>query len=514
MSRHFRGRANVFRRMFLIMNVTEMTTASHGAEAPAVPSLSRRELVDELSRIVGTDGVLHKPEDLMVYECDALTLVKREPFVVVLPNDTDQVSRIMRLANQYGIPVVPRGAGTGLSGGALATDQCLMLSLARMNRIESIDLPNRRALVQVGVANLRISQAVAAQGYFYAPDPSSQPACTLGGNIAENSGGPHTLRHGVTTNHILAAEVVLPDGEVVWLGSPVEDTPGYDLLGVIVGSEGTMGIVTRAVVRLCKSPESTKTFLAVFDQMDDAAQAVSNIIAAGIVPVALEMMDSGFIKPVEETYRFGFPLDARAILIIETEGISESTEVETELSAEICRKSGAREIRFARSSEERLLLWKARKGAFAAIGRVATSYCTQDGTVPRSKIPEMLRTIFAVGEKYNLEIANVFHAGDGNMHPVLLFDERDPEMVQRVLEASYEILKACVDLGGTITGEHGIGIEKLGLMDYCFTKPTLEAFADIHQVFNPKNLLNPGKAVPFPGGLGTTEFLLRPPAAM
>lgn len=494
------------------MNTPSSTNLPSPAPSPVVPSLSRQELLHELSRIVGNDGVLHKPEDLLVYDCDALTLVKRTPFVVVLPTTTEQVARVMRFSYEHLIPVVPRGAGTGLSGGALATDHCVMLSLARMNQIESIDLANRQAVVQAGVPNLRISQAVAGDGYFYAPDPSSQSSCTIGGNIAENSGGPHTLRHGVTTNHILAVEVVLPDGEVVWLGGPTEDTPGYDVMGVVVGSEGTLGIVTRAVVRLSKVAESARTFLAVFDQMDEAATAVSCVIASGIVPVALEMMDSGFIKPVEETYRFGFPLDAEAILIIETEGITESTEMEINVAAEICRNNGAREIRFANSPDERLLLWKARKGAFAAIGRVAVSYCTQDGTVPRSRIPEMLRTIFAIGKKYDIAIANVFHAGDGNMHPVLLYDERQPGMVQRVLEASYEILKACVDVGGTITGEHGIGMEKLGLMDYCFTQPTLEVFNRIHDLFNAENLLNPGKAIPQPGAAANAEFLLRPPA--
>jgi len=467
-----------------------------------------------LSDIVGDGGIIHEPEDLLVYDCDALTLVKKMPMMVVLPTTTEQVARILRFCNEHHIPVVPRGAGTCLSGGTLAAEDGITLCLSRMNRIEWIDIPNRRLCAQAGVPNLQITKVVADQGYFFAPDPSSQPSCTLGGNIAENSGGPHTLRHGVTTNHVLAIEVVLPDGEVVWFGDECEDYPGYDLVGLFTGSEGTLGVVTRAIVRLSRAAESTRTFLAVFDTIPRAGRAVSAIIASGIVPVALEMMDSGFIKPVEATYHFGLPLDAEAVLIVEVEGVQEATEAEAEAAMNICREEGAREIRVANSEAERLHLWKARKGAFAAIGRVATNYVTQDGTVPRGRIPEMLETIFRIGKKYDVQIANVFHAGDGNMHPVLLYDERDASQVRRVLDASYEILKACVEFGGSITGEHGVGVEKLGMLDILYPPTTLRLFDSLRRLFNPTGLLNPGKAVLVPGEAERREMMLRPPAAL
>jgi len=491
-----------------------MLTHLDNASPNPTQKLSRGDMLRTLTGIVGPNGVLHEPEDLLVYNCDALTLVKQDPMVVVLPTTTEEVSQVLRFSHKNGIPVVPRGAGTCLSGGTLAAEDGITLCLTRMNQIDWVDVPNRRLCAQAGVTNLQITQAVSSQGYFFAPDPSSQMACTIGGNVAENSGGPHTLRHGVTTNHVLAVELVLPNGEVVWLGSSCEDQPGYDLTGLVVGSEGTLGVVTRAIVRLSKSPESVRTFLAVFDTVSEAGKAVSAIIASGIVPVALEMMDSGFIKPVEETYHFGLPLDAEAVLIVEMDGLMEATESEVEIATEICRQGGAREVRTAASEEERLHLWKARKGAFAVIGRIATNYCTQDGTVPRGRIPEMLATISDIGKKHDVRIVNVFHAGDGNMHPVLLYDERDKSLVQRALDASYEILKACVDFGGSITGEHGVGVEKLGMLHLCYPEATLRLFADLRHLFNPANLLNPGKAILAPGEKSKEELMLRPPAAL
>jgi glycolate oxidase len=361
-------------------------------------------------------------------------------------------------------------------------------------------LPNRYVVAQAGVVNLWVSNAVKGQGWQYAPDPSSQQACTIGGNIAENSGGPHTLKYGVTTNHVLGLEMVLPDGEVVTLGGMVEDVPGYDLRGITIGAEGTFGLVTQATLRLTRQPHAYRTFLVVFESVQEATQTVSDIIAAGIVPAALEMMDRLIIQAVEAAFHFGFPTDAGAVLIIELDGLAAGLDPQTTRIVEVCRRHQAREVRVARDDAERLALWQSRKRAFGAMGRLAPNYCTQDGVVPRTKVPEILRIIAAVAEKYQLRIANVFHAGDGNIHPILLYDERNAGETARVIQAGQEILKACVDLGGSLTGEHGIGVEKMGQMPLLFSPEDLLLMSQLRSVFNPENLCNPHKILPTPRG--------------
>jgi glycolate oxidase len=465
-----------------------------------VPTLSKQNksstLADELRAIVGEEGVVSKPEELLVYECDAYTLEKNLPNAVVLPRTTEQVVAIVKLCARHDIPFIPRGAGTSLSGGVLAVTGGVMITLSRMSKILSVDPRNRRALVEAGCVNAWITNAVKSRGLLYAPDPSSQSACTIGGNVATNSGGPHTLKYGVTTNHVLAVELVRADGEVFELGGMLDDAPGYDLRGVVVGSEGTFGLVTRARVRLLPLPEAHKTFLAVFERVDDASAAVSGIIASGIVPAALEMMDALMVQAVEAAYHFGFPNDAEAVLIIEVDGPRASFDHATERILAVCQENAAREVRVAADEKERALLWKSRKRAFGAVGRLAPSYCTQDGVVPRTRVPEILRIIRRIGEEKDLRIANVFHAGDGNIHPILLYDERRPGEVARVLEAGREILEACVRLGGSLTGEHGIGVEKMQLLPLLFTEPDLALMQRVRGVFDPERRCNPHKIFP------------------
>jgi len=372
-----------------------------------------------------------------------------------------------------------------------------------MNRIREIDVTNRRVIAESGVVNIWVSTAVKDAGLYYAPDPSSQPACTIGGNIAENAAGPHTLKYGVTADHVLGVELVLPDGQLVELGGVVEDPPGYDLTGLVVGSEGTFGIVTAATLRLLRQPETTRTFLAVYESVDEASEAVSGLIARGIIPAALEMMDRLIIEAVEAAYHFGFPSDAGAVLIIELDGMAAALEEEGERVLAVVRGSGAREVRVARDDNERADLWKSRKRAFGAIGRLAPNYCTQDGVVPRTRLPEILRRVAAAAAKYRIRIANVFHAGDGNIHPLMLYDERDPDEVRRVLDAGAEILEACVELGGSVTGEHGIGIEKVRQMPLLFAPDDLIAMQQLRAVFDPSGFSNPNKI--FPGGSSGVE---------
>jgi glycolate oxidase len=460
-----------------------------------MPELSP-PLLAELESLLGKNAVSSSAADLMVYECDAYVAAKQRPQVVVYPSSAEQVSAVVKFANRHGLPVVPRGAGTGLAGGALPESDCIMLALSRLNKILEIDIPNRRALVEAGVVNLHLTQAASAYGYCFAPDPSSQAACTIGGNIAANSGGPHTLKYGVTVNHTLGVEMVLPDGEIIWLGGGIEGAPGYDLLGTVCGSEGTFGVVTKAWVKLSKLPRAAHTMLAIFDDFDDAARAVSNVIGAGIIPAALEMLDDVFLPCIEESYKFGFPLDAAAILLIETDGLEEASAEEYKRAAEICRESGAREVRVAKDEAERKLLWKARKGAFGAIGRRTPSYVTQDGVVPRSKLPQILKEIKEISARHGVTTGNVFHAGDGNLHPCILFDERDTSQLPRVLAAGEEILKRCIDMGGSATGEHGIGIEKINLMEYAYNPDTLRAMEELRAVFNPTGSFNPSKILP------------------
>ena len=465
---------------------------------PASTMLSDRVL-RALRTIAGDDAVIARPTELRVYECDGYTLEKSAPEVVVLPRSTEQVAAVVALLHREGIAFVPRGAGTGLSGGCLPVNAPVMIGTSRMTRIVEIDLANRRAVVEAGVVNLSVTNAVKQHGLLYAPDPSSQMACTIGGNVAENSGGPHTLKYGVTTNHVLGVELVLPNGDVVELGGAVEDIPGYDLTGLVVGAEGTFGIVTKATLRLVRQPEAWKTLLGIFESVDDATASVSGIIGAGIIPAALEMMDQLIVGAVEAAFHFGFPTDAGAVLIIELDGLAAGLDRQAQRVAEICRANRAREVQVAKDEAERAALWKSRKRAFGAVGRLAPNYCTQDGVVPRTKVPDILRRITDIAQRYQLRIGNVFHAGDGNIHPIILFDERDADQVRRVLDAGREILEACVALGGSVTGEHGIGVEKIAQMPLLFTPEDLLVMSQLRRVFDPELRCNPGKIFPTPG---------------
>jgi glycolate oxidase len=456
-------------------------------------------VIETLRDIVGTANVLAEPDEMLVYECDGLTMFKAPPEVVVFPTSTQQVAQVVGLANREHLPFVARGGGTGLSGGALAVEGGIMIALTKLNRLLEIDLDNQRAVVQPGVVNLWITQAVSAQGYYYAPDPSSQQACTIGGNVAENSGGPHTLKYGVTTNHVLGLEVALPDGSIIDTGGPAEDYPGYDLTGLLVGSEGTLGIVTKVIVRLMRKAEAVKTLMIVFESMDDASHAVSDVIAQGIVPAAIEMMDQLALEAVEAYIHAGYPTDAGGVLLIELDGLHDGMEETAAQIAAIARQHRAREIRVAGDDRERELLWLGRKRAFGAMGRISPSYYVQDGVIPRTRLPEVLRHIRDIAARYAIRIANVFHAGDGNLHPLLLYDERDPDQRARVLKASAEILHVCAEVGGSLSGEHGIGIEKRDDMPLVFTAADMAAMLKVRAVFNAQNLCNPGKVFPTPG---------------
>jgi len=453
-------------------------------------------LIAQLRRIVGDQYVFSEPSELVVYECDAYTLERSAPHAVVLPANTDEVSQVLALLYEAGVPFIPRGAGTSLAGGSIAVQGGVIVGLSRMRRIREVDLANRIAVVEAGVINLGITHAVEKDGYFFAPDPSSQGACTIGGNVATNAGGPHTLKYGVTLNHVLGVELVLADGRVVELGGRTEDPFGYDLTGFVVGSEGTLGLVTQVTVRLTRSPQAYRTLLAVFDTVEDATQTVSAIIREGIIPAAVEMMDQMIIRAVEEAYHFGFPTDAAAVLIIELDGIEAGIDTLTAQVRAICEAHRAREIRQARDEAERKALWSSRKRAFGAIGRLSSSYVTQDGVVPRTKLPEILRIVTQVGLKYRLRVANVFHAGDGNIHPILLYDENDPDQVERVIAASDEILNACIDLGGSVTGEHGIGIEKVSHLARMYSPEDVEVMTRPRDAFDPLRRCNPGKLFP------------------
>ncbi len=464
-------------------------------------------MLRELRAIVGADGVIAGEAELLVYECDAYTLEKHLPGVVVLPRSTAEVAAIVRLCAHHGLPIIPRGAGTSLSGTVLAVTGGVMIAVTRMNRVLEVDLRNRRALVESGCVNAWVTNAVKDHGLYYAPDPSSQSACTIGGNVGTNSGGPHTLKYGVTTNHVLGYEMVLPDGEIVWLGTRPEDgedIDGYDLRGAAIGSEGMFGVVTRVLLRLVRAPQAFKTLLGVFESVNQASQAVSDIIGAGIVPGALEMMDQLITQAVEAAYHFGFPLDAGAVLIVELDGLEAGLDAQAQRVVEICRRNGAREVRIARDDKERAELWKSRKRAFGAIGRLSPNFITQDGVVPRSKLPEMMEFIRSCSEKYGLRIPNVFHAGDGNLHPLILYDERDPDQIRRALAASDDILGRCVELGGSVTGEHGIGAEKIDFMARQFSPDDLDAMRMLRRVFDPEGRCNPHKM--FPGSKRCGDF--------
>lgn len=459
----------------------------------------REDLGWRFRQLLGADAVLTAPSDLVVYECDGYTIEKNRPDVVVFPRSTEEVVGVVRLCNELGVPFLPRGAGTSLAGGCLPVGGGVVIALTRMKRILEVNYRDRYAVVEPGVVNLWLTNQVKGHGFHYAPDPSSQGACTIGGNVATNSGGPHTLKYGVTVNHVLGLEFVLPDGRVVRTGGPCEDLPGYDLTGVIVGSEGTFGIATKIWVRLTPNPEGCRTLLGIFETVDAATNTISDIIGEGIVPAALEMMDQLILQAVEAAFHFGFPLDAGAVLIMEVDGLEAGLDEEAERIAAIARRNGAREVRRAANEAERQLLWKCRKQAFGAVGRLAPSYCTQDGVVPRTKLPHILREIQRIGQKYGLRIANVFHAGDGNIHPIILFDERDEDQVRRVLQASHDILEECLRCGGSVTGEHGIGVEKIDFMPRMFTREDLDMMQRLKSVFNPSGLCSPAKMLPTAG---------------
>jgi glycolate oxidase len=456
-------------------------------------------LAERMRGIVGAGNVLSSPSDLVVYECDGFTIEKNKPDVVVFANSTEEIVAIVKACRDLDVPFVPRGAGTSLAGGCLPVGGGVMIALTRMKRILEINYRDRYAVIEAGVVNLWLSNHMKSSGFHFAPDPSSQGACTIGGNIATNSGGPHTLKYGVTVNHVLGLELVLPDGRVVRTGGPSEDYPGYDLTGVVVGAEGTFGVVAKAWVRITRNPDAYRTLLGVFETVDDATNTISEIIGAGIIPGALEMLDGLILQAIEAAFHVGFPLDAGAVLIMEVDGLDAGLDQDAERILEIAKKNKAREVRRADTDTQRVLLWKSRKQAFGAVGRLAPSYCTQDGVVPRTKLPQILRVIQAIGAKYDIRIANVFHAGDGNIHPILLFDERDADQVKRVLSASNEILEECIRLGGSVTGEHGIGVEKIDFMPKLFSPEDLAMMLRLRTAFNPDNRCSPHKMLPTAG---------------
>ncbi len=457
---------------------------------------------------VGKRAVLHRDQDLLLYEYDG-SIDKGRPECVVFPRRTEDVVEIVRIAADYDLPIVGRGAGTGLSGGVIPTRGGIMIGFARMNKILEVDVENECAVVQPGVVNLDITRAAQGHGYYYAPDPSSQKACTIGGNVAENAGGPHTLIYGVTTNHVLGIEAVLPDGTVLQVGGKEQDLPGYDITGLLTGSEGTMALVTKVIVRLMRASEAVETLLSIYDRADDAADTVAELTARAVTPAAVEMMDGVMLRMVEEATHAGFPMDAEAVLLIELEGVREGVAEQLELVNSVCLETGAREVRVAKTAEERALLWKGRKNAFGAVGRVSPTYYVQDGVVPRTRIADTLRHIHRVSEKYGLTISNIFHAGDGNMHPIILFDPRSEDETKRTRAAGEDILKYCIEVGGAITGEHGVGMEKNELMPLLFAEDSLDQMERLMRIFNPDGRLNPGKILPT--GKGCLE--IRPPAA-
>jgi glycolate oxidase subunit GlcD len=457
---------------------------------------TQAELVILLHDIVGAKRVLQRPSELLVYTSDGLPSYRKQPMLAVFPETREEVVEIVRTLAAVGAPFVPRGAGTGLSGGALA-DGTVIVALNRLTRILSIDPDDRRAVVEPGVVNARLQQAAAPFGLHYAPDPSSQAACTVGGNVAENAGGPHCLKYGVTLNHVVGATVVLPEGEIVALGNPDGEDDGYDLLGAFVGSEGCFGIALDVTVRLTPNPAGVRTLLASFATVDAAARATSAIIATGIVPAALEMMDQPTIRAVESSiFAAGYPVDAAAVLLVEVDGLEAGLAADVERVRDCCTQAGAREVRVAERAEDRARLWQGRKKAFGAMGRVASHLVVQDAVVPRTRLTDVLTRIAEIGTRHRVNVCNVFHAGDGNLHPNIPYFASDPDETERVHLAMGEIMRACVDAGGTITGEHGIGIDKIDYMDLIFSADSMAAMCALRQVFDPERRANPGKVVP------------------
>ena len=454
------------------------------------------ELITELRRILGPDGVVVSVEGRMVYECDMHTFYKGTPDAVVLPTSTEQVRDVVRVCRREKVPIVPRGSGTGLIGGAMASRGGVMVSMTRMDAILDVDLPNRCATVQPGLINLWLTQAVRERGWFFAPDPSSQMVSSIGGNVATNAGGPHCLKHGITTNHVLGLEIVTGAGELMRVGGAVADRPGYDLTGAAVGSEGTFGLVTAITVRLLHAPEAVRTLLASFPGIDEASEAVSAIIAAGIVPAALEMLDGVIIKAINEGTGAGYPSAAEAVLLIEVDGPRAEVEVQAARCAELARDHRALGVRLARDDAERALLWKGRKEAAGAVGRLTPNWLLQDAVVPRSKLPVIMREMGDIAARHGLVFANVFHAGDGNLHPLILYDAQRPGELERAVHANEELLAACIALGGSVTGEHGVGADKAKNLPMQYAEADLNFMYRLRRVFDPDAIMNPGKLLP------------------
>jgi len=462
-----------------------------------------KALSQQFAAIVGKTGVVSSPEELIVFECDGLASYRNRPSLVVLPKTTAEVAEIVKTCDREGIPFVARGSGTGLSGGALPADDCVLIVTSKMQQILEVDLDNQRVVVQPGVINSWVTQAVAAAGFYYAPDPSSQIICSIGGNVAENSGGVHCLKYGVTTNHVLGLKLVLPCGAIVDVGNTMPESPSYDLTGLFVGSEGTLGIATEITLKILKAPEATQVLLADFSDIEAAGATVSDIISAGIIPAGMEIMDNLSINAVEDVVATRcYPRDAGAILLVELDGLTVEVEAGSQQVQTICYDNGARNVKIATDPEQRLKLWKGRKAAFAAAGHLSPDYFVQDGVIPRTKLPAVLAEIETLSQRYGYQIANVFHAGDGNLHPLILYDNSVPGALAEVEELGGEILKRCVAVGGSISGEHGIGADKRCFMPDMFTEADLETMQWIRQAFNPKGLANPEKIFPTPRTCG------------
>jgi glycolate oxidase len=481
------------------------------AQAPAPPIPPPPKVVDRLVAVVGERNVIREPVQLRTYECDGLTSFRASPSVVVLPASTEEVVAVVRIAVEAGMPIVPRGAGTGLSGGALPVPGCMLLGFSRMKRILEVNLDDRWIRVEPGVINLDVSKELAAAGYYYAPDPSSQSVCTIGGNLAENSGGAHCLKYGFTANHVLGARLVTAEGEVVDLGGPVLDTPGYDLLGVLVGSEGTLGVVTEVVLRILRKAEATRTFFATFPGTDQAATCVSEIIGSGIVPAAIEMMDRLAMQAAVAATGVDWP-DVGAALLMDVDGCAAEAEHTAAVAVEIARRTGALEVRVPKNEDERMLMWKGRKSAFGAMGRLAPNYIVQDGVIPRKDVAQVLAEIARLSQEYGLRVANVFHAGDGNLHPLVLYDAKVPGQEHAAEELGGKILRICIRFGGSITGEHGVGADKAPYMAEMFTEADLDTMAKVRCAFDPATTFNPSKVFPTPRLCGDRPGPYRPHA--
>jgi glycolate oxidase len=458
--------------------------------------MGKDKFIKNLEEICGKDHTISSHSELVAFECDGLTGYRVKPFCVVLPDSTDEVSGVIKLCHENEVPFVPRGSGTGLSGGALPTEEGIVISLSRMSNILDVDIDNQRVVVEPGVFNLQVTKAVEKWGYYYAPDPSSQVVCSIGGNVAENSGGVHCLKYGVTSNHVVGLEAVLPTGEIVQLGGKTLDPPGYDLVGLFVGSEGLLGIVTKITLKIIRKPQTIKTMFASFGKIEHAGSSVSGIISKGIIPGGMEIMDNISIRAVESVVNSGYPVDAAAVLIVELDGPSAEVEAQTPIVIQVLKDNDAEIIKIAKDLEERDLFWKGRKSAFAAMGRMSPEYYVQDGVIPRSKLARVLAQIEQLSKKYGIRVANVFHAGDGNLHPLILYDSRIEGQLQKAEQIAADILEICVSAGGSITGEHGVGFDKKRFLDMMFSEDDLDTMNKIRCTFDSKSICNPGKVFP------------------